>query len=323
MPNKALLVGMNNYEWIGGLRGCHNDLTNLRDVLIQYFDFAPENISLLVDKSATNERVRKRIGWLFDNHRHGDNLVLHVSGHGSYIRDFDGDEAERNLKDEVDELICLYDMDWRKRDSYLLDDDLAEITSHLPEGLKLTVVLDCCHSGTGTRHLSPPPDLGGPGVLPVNPAAFSMEFGQPGYGGGFGQPRYGGGGGGFGSPGPGGGFGSPKPLNRFADVPLDIRVRIDERQTPRVRRLGREREGAVLNHTLLAACKENQTAADAFMGGSYNGAFTYFLCKSIRDASGSLSYTDLIQRVRRSLQYEGFSQIAQLEGMGTANPVFR
>ena len=68
-----------------------------------------------------------------------------------------------------------------------------------------------------------------------------------------------------------------------------------------------------LNHVLLSGCRDNQTSADARIGGSYNGAFTYYTCKHLRDNQGNLSRAELIKRVRASLKFNGFSQIPQLE----------
>ena len=44
-------------------------------------------------------------------------ILFHFSGHGSQIRDRDGDE----LKDHLDEIICPHDMDWDG--TYIVDDD--------------------------------------------------------------------------------------------------------------------------------------------------------------------------------------------------------
>ena len=52
----------------------------------------------------------------------GDVLVFYYSGHGSQVRDRNGDE----LTDGLDEIICPYDMDW-DRGTYILDDDLDAI----------------------------------------------------------------------------------------------------------------------------------------------------------------------------------------------------
>ncbi len=68
-----------------------------------------------------------------------------------------------------------------------------------------------------------------------------------------------------------------------------------------------------LNHVLFSACKDNQTSADAYINGSYNGAFTYYFCKHLRDKNGNITRKELIKRVRASLKFNGFSQIPQLE----------
>jgi len=48
----------------------------------------------------------------------------------------------------LDESICPYALDW---DHPIADDDLFAAVRQLPEGASLTVLLDCCHSGTGLR----------------------------------------------------------------------------------------------------------------------------------------------------------------------------
>lgn len=64
---------------------------------------------------------------------------------------------------------------------------------------------------------------------------------------------------------------------------------------------------------LFAACRSDQTAADARFGNRYNGAFTYFFLKALADHE-HLSRTDVLKNVRRSLSAERFPQRAQLEG---------
>lgn len=93
--------------------------------------------------------------WLVNGAKSGDFLVFHFSGHGSQIRDRDGDE----LEDHLDELICPYDMDWDG--AFITDDELNDILKNVPEGTLLEVFLDCCHSGTGLKEmgLAPPPEL--------------------------------------------------------------------------------------------------------------------------------------------------------------------
>jgi hypothetical protein len=65
---------------------------------------------------------------------------------------------------------------------------------------------------------------------------------------------------------------------------------------------------------LITGCRDTQTSADAYMGGSYNGALTYCLVNTIKAAAGQLSYRQLHERTVQRLKQEGFDQVPQLEG---------
>ena len=149
MAKRALLVGVNDYRNFNDLKGCINDLKSVRKVLMNYLGFEAENIRVVVDDRATKENIVCRLRWLVESGTNGDHLFFHFSGHGSQIRDRDGDE----LEDHMDELICPYDMDWDG--TFITDDQLACIFDRLEDHVLLEVSLDCCHSGTGTRELLP------------------------------------------------------------------------------------------------------------------------------------------------------------------------
>ena len=59
--------------------------------------------------------------------------------------------------------------------------------------------------------------------------------------------------------------------------------------------------------------RDNQTSEDAFIKGSYNGAFSYYFCKHLRETEAVLIRGELLKRVRASLRHNGFSQVPQLE----------
>ena len=145
MSRKALLVGINDYKGISDLRGCVNDVTNMRSILKTYLGFQNADIRLLTDSRATKANIITRLNWLVRGAKAGDYLIFHFSGHGSQVRDRDGDE----LSDRMDELLCPYDMNWEG--NYITDDDLRAIFKKLPQGVLLEVFLDSCHSGTGLR----------------------------------------------------------------------------------------------------------------------------------------------------------------------------
>ncbi len=260
MANKALLVGVNKYRMPGAdLQGCVNDVTNIRDILLKYFGFKVKEIRVLVDERATKKGLLSRLEWLVKGSKAGDRLIFQFSGHGSQIRDREGDE----LKDHLDEILCPHDMDWDG--TYIVDDDLKAVFADLPKGANLEVLLDCCHSGTGTREAM------AMACLPADRAV--------------------------------------KP--RFLAPPMDILCRqLDEEDLPETRLL---RSTNPTTHVLFSGCRDNQTSADAYIKGTYNGAFTYYFCKHLRDAQGSLSRSELLKRLRASLKYEGYDQMPQLE----------
>ena len=115
--------------------------------MIKFFGFTIDDIRVVTDERATKKAIMERLAWLVKGAKAGDRMLFHFSGHGSQVRDRDGDE----LKDKMDEILCPHDMDWDG--TYIVDDELRKIFTGLPKGCALEVLLDSCHSGTGTREL--------------------------------------------------------------------------------------------------------------------------------------------------------------------------
>jgi hypothetical protein len=151
---RALLVGIDRYARadVPPLRGCVNDVVLVRSVLKRYFDVPNADLHLLVNERATKTNILRRLHGMIDASRAGDVVVFYFSGHGSQIRDRDGDE----ISDALDEVICPYDMDW-DRGTYLTDDELDDVFEHLPGGVLLEAFFDCCFWGAGPRALEAEP----------------------------------------------------------------------------------------------------------------------------------------------------------------------
>ena len=146
---KALLIGINRYQIPGAdLRGCVNDVKNMASALEEVCGYRAADIETLTDLDATKKAMQAGIKKLVKDTRKGDVLLLHYSGHGSNVPDDDGDEA-----DHRDEILCPTDLDWKDP---LRDDWLRKTFDTLRPGVSLTVVMDCCHSGTNTRAIQPP-----------------------------------------------------------------------------------------------------------------------------------------------------------------------
>ena len=148
MTDKAFLNGINDYRTIGDLRGCVNDTDSMERLLTGELGFSSKQIRVRTDSEVTKSELRKGWKWLMKDAKPGDRRVFHFSGHGSYTADQD---AEAGEVDHRDELLCLYGMDWYDASTYLLDDELAKWTREIPKGVFVTFILDCCHSGSGTR----------------------------------------------------------------------------------------------------------------------------------------------------------------------------
>jgi metacaspase-1 len=142
---KALCVGINAYR-VKPLNGCVNDANGWAELLIGHFDLPRANVVMLTDAQATRGAILTELKGLLAGSRAGDVLVFTNSSHGTQILDRgDGDES-------IDEAICPIDYD----SGLLVDDDLRELFSGLPEGVALSVISDSCHSGSVTRDLEEP-----------------------------------------------------------------------------------------------------------------------------------------------------------------------
>ncbi len=267
MKKKALLVGINNYKYVSGLKGCVNDVKNMNHVLQTYFGFKLENIRQIIDESVTRNQLMLRLRWLIQGAIPGDILVFHFSGHGSQILDRGRCDE---LNDQKDELLCLYDINFRDVHSFLIDDDFGKILNRIPKGVNISIILDSCHSGTATR-----------GLTSITPEMVSQTS----------YLQY-----------------------RYIAPPVDINLREKVYLKP-TRRFAKQNGADIpINHLLLAACLDKESAADAYINGDYNGAFTYNLCKLIRDTNGNITYRELINRTNKNLLHNQFAQTPQLEG---------
>ncbi len=80
-------------------------------------------------------------------------------------------------------------------------------------------------------------------------------------------------------------------------------------------------EKGFVNHILWAACRDDQTSADANIAGGWHGAFTYYWCKVMMDTQNRLSRAEVLKRVRQYLSTGHYSQIPQLECPATGRQV--
>jgi metacaspase-1 len=286
MLKKALLVGINNYRDYP-LRGCVNDVTAMKDLLVELFGFSADNIRFITDRDATTKTVVENLEWLAQGGSDPAVRVFHYAGHGHFVPDKNGDEP-----DGSDEAMVLYDHD---KSGYLIDDKLKELYDRFPANGNLTLIMDCCHSGTSQRG---PEDL----YYRLIPntyeereaiAAARRKFLQA-------QMQF-----------VRQELGNLRSKTRGPDEELERQIMAVMQKFEKVR-FGdhRVREGNIL----LAGCKSDQQAADAKMGPSkYHGAFTYYFIKLVREAQGKISHQDLMKNLGKALYDHKFNQEPQLE----------
>jgi hypothetical protein len=267
MAKRAFLVGINRYQIAGAdLRGCVNDVKDLGAALVEFHGFKKSDITVLTDLAATKKAMQAGIKALIRGSSKGDVALIHYSGHGSHVPDDNGDES-----DGRDEILCPADLDW---DDPLRDDWLRTTLDGVKTGVNLTVIMDCCHSGTNTREVLPPDAPVKQRYLPSPFTLKAVESGRS-------EPR---------------------------------KVSSELRNSSRAARKAKDIVKAELPEVLLTGCRDTQTSADAFINGKFNGALTFALVDAIRKSRGRLTYRQMHDRVVATLKTRKFEQVPQLEG---------
>ncbi|MFZ4632751.1 MAG: caspase family protein [Saprospiraceae bacterium] len=155
---RALLVAVGNYPVESGWKSINsgNDINLLLGVLERQ-GFAAANIAIMRHESATRMGILNAIRTqLLQTCAPGDEVYFHFSGHGQLIADNNGDEL-----DGFDEALVPYDSPMKYQpgvyegQNLIRDEELGDLFNQIrrklgPSG-QLIVVIDACHSGTGTR----------------------------------------------------------------------------------------------------------------------------------------------------------------------------
>lgn len=150
---KALFVGINYFGSSAELGGCINDVHTWKGLLMEMYGFEEQEIVILTDDAEnprarpTLENIKAGMRWLAAGASKGDVLFFQYSGHGTQVPANDDSQEEIDGKDEA---LCPCDYaNYNGQEGFLVDDEIFELLVRpIPAGVKLTIVLDCCHSGT-------------------------------------------------------------------------------------------------------------------------------------------------------------------------------
>lgn len=145
---RALCIGINDYpRHQDRLSGCENDARQWGD----WFRQAGFDTTILRSAQATRSGIIDAIKRLNAQSEPGDVAVIQYAGHGTQVPDLNGDEKQ----DEA-----LVPVNYAS-EGLLRDDDLGALCNDFKEGVSLTLVMDCCCSGSISRLFldkgAPPP----------------------------------------------------------------------------------------------------------------------------------------------------------------------
>ena len=282
---KALLIGINYYDTKFKLNGCINDVKNVKNFLTRH-GYKAEDMVILTDDNDRNSRAfptRRNIidamNWLVAGSKENDSLFFHFSGHGSQIEDTDGDEL-----DGYDETICPYDFE---QAGQISDDELhAIMVKPLPEGCRLTALFDCCHSGSmldlpytyNTKGVLKEPNLYselGQGLLPIVSEYVKGD--------------------------------KQKALKSIFKLVKNVNTFTNNQGAVEKTKKTKTSPADVI---MLSGCKDDQTSADAHIGGEATGAMSFAFIE-VMNTGKKQSYLTLLQNTRKVLEAK-YSQKPQL-----------
>jgi hypothetical protein len=232
----ALLFAINDYPGSqNDLNGCINDQNNVSSKLP---DFEKRKFK---NSQVTVANFKAEILKAADETTAGDKVVIHYSGHGTYLPDYNGDEI-----DGKDEALYLYN-------GALVDDQIGELLGNFKPAVEVIIFLDSCFSESATRALNMAPNR--------HKGKFKIYKGFK-----------------------------------------------DHKNIPHKRLLKDS-----LKWVVFSGCSEHETSADAFLNGTFNGAFTYYLMECI---DRNLTYKEWYAELRKSLPSPEYDQTPTLDGPG-------
>jgi hypothetical protein len=281
---KALLIGCNYFGSRNELRGCINDVHNMKAFLMEFYNFKLENMVVLTDDQQdpkfvpTRQNMLNAMRWLVSDAHPNDSFFFHYSGHGSQVEDVNDHKV-----DGLDDTIVPVDF---QEAGMIMDDELNDtLVKPLPSGCRLTAIFDCCHSGTV---LDLPYIYNHEGNLKqFNPSKVAITTFTS-----VGQSYV-----------TGDLLGAAKQLEDGISQIFTHHSKSDKNK--------RER-GSLADVVMFSGCKDEQTSADTQeQGVGSTGAMSYALIKSLKSEPYDLTYIQLLNSVRQILRGK-YQQLPQL-----------
>ncbi|RHZ84486.1 hypothetical protein Glove_81g36 [Diversispora epigaea] len=279
---RALLIGINYFNSQFELKGCINDVVNIKNFLIKSYGFREIDMIILTDDQRNPKNIPNRrniiaaMRWLVKDARQNDSFFFHYSGHGGQEKDLDGDED-----DGYDETIMPLDF---QTQGQIIDDDMHKImVQSLPAGVRLTAIFDSCHSGTvldlpyiySTQGIIKEPNIiadGGNALLSAGMAYLKGDI-----------------------------KGITSTLTSFG------KKATSGKQITEKNKKNKSSDADVI---MFSGCKDSQTSADANEAGQNTGAMSHAFVK-VLGRNLNISYQQLLNGIRDELSGK-YSQKPQL-----------
>lgn len=142
---KALLIGIDYLNKPDlKLNGCINDIVNMRNMLIDAYDYSYSNITMLRDDSTLGEfqptktNIIRQLITLASQSISLEEIWIHYSGHGSQIQNL-----SKEADEQEDELLVPINYD---KEGFIKDDELLSIIKTIK--CRCVLLFDSCNSGT-------------------------------------------------------------------------------------------------------------------------------------------------------------------------------
>lgn len=297
---KALFIGINYEGQKGELKGCVNDVVNIKNFFEKYYPI-DEKMILTDDIEAepetndapTKQNILSAFRWLVKGAQPGDSLLLHYSGHGGKVKNHDGTEASG-----YDQTLLPVDF---QEAGQILDDEVHNILCrNLPKGVRLTGIFDCCHSESimdlpfvynvnGNLEITESNRNEGIASLVATGTRFLMA-------GKYEKAK----------------AGKALAKEAFGFAKDNFMGGSKGGQSSEARKKAIKANTTQADIIMFSGCKDDQTSADTQVHGEASGAMSYALIKTLKNHRGQkITYTEVLREMREVLE-DRYTQVPQL-----------
>ena len=282
----ALLVGINKYDSqspVPPLQGCTNDAKAMQAYLEARVASRKTQLhtEILLDEQATRQAVIDGFREHLQQANEGDTVLFYYAGHGSQNRA--PEEFWPMMPSRLNETLVCYDS--RTPNSWDIADKelsklIAEVGKQKPH---ITIVLDCCHSGSGTRS---------------DDSIFGSVFAK--------RKTL---------------IDERDRLASSFLISAQELEQVEKETLGRpmlaiARSLDSANSGWHLpqgRHVLMAACRDTEEASEYQADGQPCGAFSHFLLDTLQKTNSPLTYRDLFNATSTKTQANVSAQAPQIE----------